>query len=109
MFFKLITRIQNNYHYYRELFNVESRSYRNDFAFAMADVILNGFKLDHVSIPGPMLNVTQSINSINTQGARLVIKDTDNAYVVPKMNMHIMSKQYLQSDDFTNFINNVTA
>jgi len=109
VFFDLVQRIEANYHYYRELFNAESRSYRNDYAFAMADVILNGFAVSDVSIPGPMLNILQPIESIESQGNRVVIKDRQTAYVVPRMNMHVMSKQYLQSENFSKFINYVTA
>lgn len=107
-FFDLIQRIEANYHYYRELFNVESRSYRNDYAFAMADVILNGFAVSNISIPGPMLNILQPIESITLQGNRVVIKDKQAAYVVPRMNMHVMGKAYLQSKNFKEFINAAT-
>jgi hypothetical protein len=109
VFFDLIQRIEANYHYYRELFNVESRSYRNDYAFAMADIILNGFSVSDISIPGPMLNILQPIRSMTLQDNQIVIKDQQTAYVVPRMNMHIMGKQYLQSKNFKEFINNVMA
>jgi hypothetical protein len=75
----------------------------------MADIILNGFKVGTNSIPGPMLNVTQTITSIEILDNKLVIKDRERAYVIPKMNMHLMSKQYLQSENFNEFIKNVTA
>lgn len=109
VFFDLVKRIERNYNYYRELFKAESRIYRNDYAFAMADVILNGFRRNTNSIPGPMLNVTQTIDSITIKNNSLVIKDPTSAYVIPKMNMHVMSKQYLQSENFKEFIDNVTA
>jgi hypothetical protein len=109
MFFDLVSRIQENYTYYRELFNIVNRNYRNDYAFAMADIILNGFTVSKDSIPGWMVNVTHTINSIETQDNTLIIKDSQRAYVIPKMNLHIMSKQYLQSKNFEEFVNNVTA
>lgn len=109
MFFDLVKRIQANYHYYRELFNAESRSYRNDYAFAMADVILNGFKLCDTGIPGHMLNVLQPIQSMMIKNNQVIIKDKNSAYVVPRMNMHVMSKTYLQSDNFKEFVKHVTA
>lgn len=105
LFFNLVRRIEANYHYYRELFNAESRIYRNDYAFAMADTILNGFAVSNTSIPGPMLNILQPIESITSRGNQVVIKDKQTAYVVPRMNMHVMSKQYLQSENFKEFIN----
>jgi hypothetical protein len=46
---------------------------------------------------------------MTVQGNQIVIKDRQTAYVVPQMNMHVMSKAYLQSDNFKEFINNVTA
>lgn len=108
-FFNLVQRIEANYHYYRELFNAESRIYRNDYAFAMADVILNGFKVSDISMPGPMLNILQPIESITSKGDQIIIKDKQTAYVVPRMNMHVMGKAYLQSENFSKFINNVTT
>jgi hypothetical protein len=109
MFFDLVKRVQTNYHYYRELFNIETRSYRNDYAFAIADIILNGFTLKLPGIPGKLLNVMQPINSIELTDNKLIIKDSNSAYVIPKMNLHVMSKQYLQSDNFDKFIANATA
>lgn len=109
LFFNLVKRIQDNYHYYRELFNVESRQYRNDYAFAMADIVLNGFQVQHNSIPGPLLNVTQPIESIQVKDNKFIIRDTTSAYVIPKMNMHLMGKQYLQTDNFKEFVKNVSA
>jgi hypothetical protein len=105
MFFDLIDRIQNNYAYYRDIFNIEARNYRNDYAFAMADLIINGFVIDSRSIPGPMLNIPQTITQIKQHGDLVVVKDQDRSYVIPKMNMHVMSKAYLQSKDFERFIN----
>lgn len=105
LFFDLVQRIQANYHYYRDLFNVESRQYRNDYAFAMADIILNGYRVQSNSIPGLMLNITHTIESITVKDNKVIVKDSACAYVLPKMNMHVMSKQYLQSENFKEFIN----
>lgn len=108
LFFDLVKRIQDNYHYYRELFNVESRQYRNDYAFAIADIILNGYQVQTDSIPGPLLNVTHSIESLERKNNTVVIKDANRAYVIPRMNMHVMGKTYLQSENFKEFINGAT-
>lgn len=109
MFFNLVERIQSNYHYYRDLFKIEARNYRNDYAFAIADHILNGFVLNRQGIPFKLLNVLQTITSIETKESQLIVKDQERAYVIPQMNLHIMSKQYLQSDNFKKFINNELA
>lgn len=100
MYFNLIGRIQRNYAYYCALFNVEQRNFRNDYAFAMADIILNGYAVSNHSIPDNMLAVNQSIKSITLQDNKFVIKDQGKSYVVPVMNLHLMSKKYLQSNNF---------
>jgi nitrite reductase/ring-hydroxylating ferredoxin subunit len=109
MFFDLVERIQNNYNYYRLLFNIQERNYRNDFAFAMADIILNGYTESKHSIPGTMFTVDTKIHSIEVKDTFFVVRDLDSAYVIPRSNLHIMSKQYLQSDNFKEFVTNVTT
>ena len=104
MFFDLIGRIQRNYAYYCALFNVEQRNFRNDYAFAMADTILNGYVISNHLIPDNMLAVNQSIASIELKDNKFVIKDKEQSYVVPVMNLHIMSKAYLQSKNFTSLV-----
>ena len=104
MFFDLVGRIQRNYSYYRALFNIDNRNFRNDFAFAIADVILNGYTLDKKSIPGSVIAVDQSIDRIDIIEGKIVVKDKNKSYVLPHTNLHVMSKAYLQSDNFKNFV-----
>jgi len=108
LYFDLIGRIQRNYAYYCALFNVQERNFRNDYAFAMADVILNGYSLASQSIPENMLAINQPIMDIDVDGNKFVIRDKDQAYVLPKMNLHVMSKKYLQSDRFKKLVNQLT-
>ena len=103
-FFKLVERVQKNYSYYRLLFNMQERNYRNDYAFAVADTILNGYTVGTNSIPGSILAVDQSINFIQIKDSQLIIKDSNQAYVVPRTNLHIMSKAYLQSANFAHLV-----
>jgi hypothetical protein len=107
MYFDLIGRIQRNYSYYCALFNVQERNFRNDYAFAMADVILNGYTLDKKTIPGKIIAVDQPIDSLNLQNRKVIVKDNRRSYVLPQTNLHIMSKAYLQSENCRNFITQV--
>ena len=104
MFFELVGRIQRNYGYYMALFNIEQRNYRNDYAFAIADIIINGYSITNYSIPENMLAINQVIQSIDFKNNKFIIKDKDKAYVIPAMNLHVMSKGYLQSDNFKSLI-----
>jgi hypothetical protein len=107
LFFHLVSRVQDNYEYYRNLFNIVERNYRNDYAFAIADYILNGYTKCEQSIPGNMLTVDQVIKSISIHGLQLIIKDENRSYVIPRTNIHIMSKAYLQSKDFQLLVDNL--
>jgi hypothetical protein len=101
--------VQDHYNYYKELFNIEQRNFRNDYAFAIADIILNGYAINEHGIPGPMLHVDQPVQSIEAKGNMFVIKDNTRAFVIPRMNLHVMSKQYLQSKQFKEFIDSESA
>jgi len=107
LFFDLVKRVQDNYGYYHSLFNLSERNFRNDYAFAIADYILNGYIISEHSIPGNMLTVDQVIDSITVDDSQLIIKDKNKSYVIPRTNIHIMSKAYLQSDNFTQLINSL--
>ena len=107
LFFHLVSRVQDNYEYYRNLFNIVERNYRNDYAFAIADYIINGYTKCGQSIPENMLTVDQVITSITVRGSQLIIKDQNRSYVIPRTNIHVMSKAYLQSNDFISFIDNL--
>jgi hypothetical protein len=104
MYFDMIGRIQRNYHYYRSLFNIQERIFRNDFAFAIADIVLNGYNISKCSIPENMLTVDQVIHSIEVLDKNLIIKDSSKSYVAPRTNLHVMSKAYLQSDNFKKLV-----
>lgn len=109
LFFDLIRRIEDNYSYYHRLFNISemSNNFRNDYAFAIADTILNGYTVGTSSMPGKLLNVNVPVKSIEDNGNQLIIRTETQAHVVPKMNLHLMSKQFLQSTEFENFLKNV--
>lgn len=107
-FFNLVARIQQNYSYYKLLFNIQERNYRNDYAFAMADIILNGYTVGSNTIPGSMLAVDQTIESITRKDNQLIIRDAKESYIAPVTNLHVMSKSYLQSENFVKFINEQT-
>lgn len=108
IYFELIGRIQRNYAYYCALFNVDGRNYRNDYAFAIADIIINGYTIEKKSIPGSILAVDQSIQSIDIINNHIVVKDKIKSYVLPRTNLHVMSKAYLQSSDFKLFVDQLS-
>jgi hypothetical protein len=99
MLFDLVARIEQNYSYYRKLYNIKESNYRNDFAFTIADNILNGYTQDSSNyLSWSMLSIGTPITSLELKDNKIVVKTQGNAYVLPKQSLHIMSKAYLLSD-----------
>jgi len=111
LFFNLIGRIQRNWGYYRNLFMVDGTSYRNDYAFAMANLILNGYSLKSKNIiPYKMFTVVQEVVRIDTNlYDKLIIRLIDVALTIPRHNIHIMDKDFLVSDNFEEFVEEILS
>jgi len=105
MLFDLVGKIQRNYRYYRALYNIREGNYRNDYAFAIANNIVNGYSLNESQgIPWPMLTVEDRIERIMLTDTQLRVYHADCAVVVPHQNIHVMDKAYLQSRDFEQLV-----
>lgn len=105
-YFDLIGRIQKNYGYYKTLFNGNG-TYRNDYAFAIANIILNGYSIDeYKSIPWSMLTIEQPVNSIEIKNDFLIVRHETSVNVVSRQNMHVMDKNFLMSPAFGEFVKN---
>jgi hypothetical protein len=110
LFFNLVGRIQRNWGYYRSLFNVDGSQFRNDYAFAMANIVLNGYSLDKRNcIPWNMLTISDEIVSIDQKNNMLIVRTPNKAYMIPKHNIHVMHKQYLTSDEFKTFVEQINV
>ena len=110
LFFDLVARIQRNYPYYRALYNVRERNFRNDYAFAIANNIISGYNLNESQgIPWPMLTIERPVERIDATEYNLRIYHNADAVVIPYQNIHIMDKQYLLSDNFKQLVDYVTA
>jgi hypothetical protein len=108
MLFDLVGRIQRNYNYYCHLYQISQSNFRNDYAFTIADNLLNGYNqtLDQ-GIPWPMLTFNEVVESLTLKNNMIVIKEKNRAYLIPRQNIHIMDKDYLLSDNFENFVNSI--
>ena len=110
MLFDLVGRIQRNYLYYMKLYHMREGNFRNDYAFTIANNILNGYDLNFdQGIVTPMLTFADVTTSITTKGSMLVVKERERAYVIPRQNIHIMDKGYLLSDNFAEFVDLICA
>lgn len=110
MLFDLVGRIQRNYQYYVKLYHVRERNFRNDYAFTIANNILNGYDPGmNQGIPWPMLTFADITTSITVKNSMLIVKERGQGYVIPPQNIHVMDKDYLLSDNFKQFIDTICA
>lgn len=102
IYFNFIERIEKNYNYYKNIFGIDVGNYRNDFAFSMANIILNGYTLTpEQSIPWPMITIENKIKQLtlyNQKFLRLQSKELETSDLIYLQNLHIMDKNYLLSD-----------
>lgn len=104
LLFALVGRIQRNYSYYRQLYQIRERNFRNDYAFAIANNILNGYTVDAgQGLPWSMLTFTDAISNIEIKPNNLVVR-TNTAHIIPRQNIHVMDKEYLQSSNYIKFV-----
>lgn len=103
LLFDLAGRIQKNYDYYIKLYNLRARNFRNDYAFAIADNIVNGYS-SSPGIPWTMLTLENIIKEIVLDDSKLIIREKDSAHVFPRQNLHVIDKDYLQSDAHDQFV-----
>jgi hypothetical protein len=106
LLFDLVGRIQRNYDYYRKLYNIREYNFRNDYAFAIADNIVNGYAPSQ-GIPWTMLTIDKLVKRIEIKNNNIVIREENSAQVVSRQNIHVMDKLYLQSDDYIHFVDQI--
>jgi len=104
--FDLIGRIQRNYDYYRRLYNFSARNFRNDYAFAIADNIINGYQPSQ-GIPWTMLTADKPIKKLEIKNNNVILREENSAHVLPRQSIHVMDKDYLQSDEYVEFVDSV--
>lgn len=105
LLFDLVGRIQRNYAYYRKLYNIRERNFRNDYAFAIANNILSGYTTDRSQgVPWSMLTFDRPISTVEIKGSMLVVREQEQALVIPRQNIHVMDKDYLQSSEYNKFV-----
>ena len=106
MLFDLVGRVQNNYGYYSKLYNIRRGNFRNDYAFAIADNIINGYTASS-GIPWTMLTVDKTVKALEIKNNKIIVREGDTAHVIPQQSIHIMDKVYLQSDAYKEFIEQI--
>jgi hypothetical protein len=106
LLFELVGRIQRNYDYYIKLYNLREHNFRNDYAFTIADNILNGYT-NSSGIPWTMLTIANPITKIEIKNNKLIVREQESAHILSRQNIHIIDKDYLLSDDYQQFVDTI--
>lgn len=108
MFFSLVMRVQKQYNHYRKVFKIPQGSYRNDYAFTIANILLNGYNVDPKNdLFMPMLLIDEPVQDIEIKKNNLIVRYADRADVISRQNLHILNKKFLSSINFYNFVENI--
>jgi hypothetical protein len=99
-FFDLVNYVRENYQYYGDLFRFDTRQYRNDIAFSVANHILYGFETDKkISLPRLLTAIDKDVlHSVDAAGKLIFLINTNlnNKFCAAAINgidVHIMNKE----------------
>jgi hypothetical protein len=85
---------------------LREENFRNDYAFTIADNIINGYATGP-GIPWTMLTIENLVKKIEIKNNMLVVREQDTAHVLAQQSLHIMDKDYLQSNDYVKFVDQI--
>lgn len=100
IFFNLISHIKQNYQHYRNLYQITSTVFRNDYAFSIAVHIMSGYTDNFATeMPGNMVYSTAKdiLHKINKDELTLLVEKQNRVgeYTLIKskgVNLHVMNK-----------------
>ena len=54
-----------------------------------------------------MLTIDKSIKKLEIKNNNIIVREEETAHIIPKQNIHVMDKDYLQSDAYIEFVDTV--
>lgn len=104
IFFNLIKHIEDHYNHYRLLYNIQSQTFRNDFAFSIAIHIMNGHQKGTFAgaMPGKLYYTTDKdvLLNIKDDSCMFLLENPDTNLFTPLrtkgITVHAMNKFSLQ-------------
>lgn len=89
--FETVTYVRDNWFYFCDLYGITSNSFRNDFAFTIANHIVNGHSSVENFLP-PILFADQTINVNALSNSEIVLKIKNEIVSYKDVDIHIMNK-----------------
>lgn len=89
--FELVEYIRENWKYFYDLYGMASTSFRNDFAFSIANHILNGFKNPDNLLPKILITSAQTtVDFLDTK--RIILNNNGLKVELSDVDVHIWNK-----------------
>jgi len=87
--FKVVEYVKNNWFYFIDLYNLPPTSFRNDFAFTIANHIVNGFVPTDNFLPSPLMTLENyKVTQFNTDNIMFDdIKIDSDVHIMNKFNI----------------------
>jgi len=92
--FDMIKHIQQNYDYFCNLYRIDFRNFRNDYAFAIALHQLNGFTTQYF-MPSAMSMLPTDTQVIKIDHTGLVFKHDKFTNLISNQDVHVLDKEIL--------------
>jgi hypothetical protein len=100
--FETMEMIRDNWRHYRDLYNISSPTYRNDYAMSIALNTVNGHVMNHPGIPWPLSSLTpeHELTCAGQDVYHINYMDSENrarCISVAHRDFHAMGKKHLEA------------
>jgi hypothetical protein len=108
LLFNLVERIQKNYEYYKNLYQIKISNYRNDFSFTIANNIVNGYQCDDTNcIFKTNLIIQDEIKQLQYTDDLIYLETDKNKVLFPKFDLHLLDKNFFFNENYDKFIEQI--
>ena len=102
LIFETMEMIRDNWRHYRDLYNISSATYRNDYSLSIALNTVNGHTNNHADIPWPLSSLTpeHNLECVNEDFYCINYIDNENRakrISVSHQDFHAMGKKQLEA------------
>lgn len=95
--FQMWQMVEKNYQHYADIFQFDSRKFRNDFALSIALLVANGNTVpEQCNIPWPLVNIDPKIQ-VTLEDDLWWIQHTTRRFYTKNQDLHVMGKSYLEN------------
>lgn len=103
--FKLVKDIENNYEYYSAMYKLNDSNFRNDYAFAIAEQIVNGFEVPAVTSnkhPVSLLTLVGDLANINDEDQNSAFRAFENGNINEALDRTLACGRFATEESYQN-------